>query len=810
VKDRPEALEEIGRRLDRLVRRPFQVRSAWGRLAGPLLVRVGWRPRIRTQYLATLVARVQRTESSLSTAIASDARLLDEAVGELHGNVRRAERAVVVLGRLPDGHARWLWRLYELTCRAAEWVKSKRERTLLTELVRADAGHALRRLDPMAPGKRGAAARRKARAVDVALDAALAETRSLGRQRRLLEAARQLLLETSAEAEVDAQAARARRQLIARRIARLDRLQAAGVLPDVELAYQARQALERGEVQRLHAVLVAFEEGAFAAGDRRMRALASTGLHELWGRRARPQGAYAQVSLAESQRQLLGPAICEAVEAAYVGAVDQVAALRAERSDIYPEGIFEAAEKYLTERPGPATLAAAVASDGCFDVGVAASPVRVTAFETRPRAVRHPTQELVLAHAEGVDDVPQAEVDDPRALLLDLAAGRLLVRRYVAEERVPATRHVVRGEVRVFVLDGSGSMLGPRARVRDALLVAELATLESRLSEARRVWNPVLYYRYFNDQLGKTRRVSTRDGARAAIADVVATLRTGGTDIQGALVASFEQIAMARAADPALAAAQVVLVTDGEAEIDEQVLERARRGAGDLAIGVSIIALGNENPGLRRLAARQRAEGARIFYQFMDDDELRAIVDGETAGLPVHLVAARGQVDAPGPEALSAEVRSIVAEIERHARGLDAAQIEQARALPAALAEVGLGPEAAWDQAARARLAALENDRASLEGTFRQLFPGAGPAAAAGVDLDGVADEVVAALATVAEVVESYGAGSLERQSDAVELLERLLSDGGVAPWEYQTLVKSPPSAVAKALEAVRAACRLS
>src|SRR6185295_15451103 len=101
--------------------------------------------------------------------------------------------------------------------------------------------------------------------VDPLIAAANAETRSIGRQRRLLEAARQQLLDVSAAVRLEPTAERARRVMIARRMARLDRLEAAGVSPDVDVGYQLRESLARGETQRLFAVLSALEQTAFAA-----------------------------------------------------------------------------------------------------------------------------------------------------------------------------------------------------------------------------------------------------------------------------------------------------------------------------------------------------------------------------------------------------------------------------------------------------------------------------------------------------------------------------------------------------------------
>ena len=153
--------------------------------------------------------------------------------------------------------------------------------------------------------------------------------------------------------------------------------------------------------------------------------------------------------------------------------------------------------------------------------------------------------------------------------------------------------------------------------------------------------------------------------------------------------------------------------------IDEGALRRAREGVGGIPVGVSIIALGTQNPELRQLAARQRARGERVFYQFVDDDELTRIVEGETAGLPLHLP--------PGEGKLTAELRSVLADIDRHLRRIDADEVGSGADIAAALGEVGLSPEKALDWRTRARIAAIENDRVSLHAAFVRAFPPAAP-----------------------------------------------------------------------------------
>jgi Mg-chelatase subunit ChlD len=290
--------------------------------------------------------------------------------------------------------------------------------------------------------------------------------------------------------------------------------------------------------------------------------------------------------------------------------------------------------------------------------------------------VTFPTQDMALLPARSVEDVPDALIDDPRRILHDLAAGRLLVRRYIAEETVRAERTVMRGEVRAYVLDGSGSMKGPRAHMRDAILLAELSTLISRYADRERRVEPVLHFRYFDVEPGPVTRVGSPASALAAIESVVSTLHEGGTDIQRALLSTFEDIRAARQSDPSLARAQLVLVTDGEAAVDRNAVLAARSSVGELPIGVSIIALGQENAALRELAAFQRSQGESVFYHFIPDGEIADIVGGKQGTVSIH----------PPENLTAAELKSELGGIvppSDHVESLDAA-----RAVLAAAAQV--------------------------------------------------------------------------------------------------------------------------
>ncbi len=819
-----ERLGAIGERLERVVRGPDAIESQLlFRVARPLLAIAKWRASIDANALETLIAALRADETTSDPAGAK--AKLGAAIDELERNVLAVERVAIVKRRAPVAHAFWLRRVFgvlEIAEAAIELALEKRPDEALARVVARTDSSAL--LPPLILQRDGRApldqhpdvddprlVDLELAAIDHLMAAARAETLVLGRKRRLLVAARQRLLEASAALPLVREGVRERTGYIAREITRIDRLEAAGVDVSVSLVHQARQALARRDPARLHAALSALDASALSAGDHDVSRRTSSALTRIWSGGA--SGA-ATASLDRSAIELLGgaaAAVKAAVDAARGDALSRLGlgGVPSERE------AAEAFLDYLPDHSDRAILRAAVAADGLFEVGGALAPVRLAEERRILRMVRHPTQDLVLMPAEDVNDVRDAVIGDPRSILLDLATGRLFARRFVREEVERRTRVVMRGEVRVYVLDGSGSMVGPRARVRDAILVAELSTLTRRLEEPGDT-RCTLFYRYFDEALGIVSRIDSVVGARDAIRDVVSTQREGGTDIQLALLGSLAQIAEARAQGPDLARAQIVLVTDGEANVDEESIIAARDALAGLPIGVSVIALGMENPALRGLVSRQRAKGEAAFYHFLDDEELREITEGALAGdLALHPPDRWTELGRDPQElarALDDEVAGLLDELESIDRTRDVAALERLEEEAQARREVGLTDDHGDGDGERARHEALRKDRVALAARYARWFPEA-PTAPSPEQLprpgtkerDDV-DAVCCALASVAEVVVLLGGSPIARQADAIELLERLLPDAALTPARYRAVLREFPGAVASSLRAVRAA----
>jgi hypothetical protein len=258
--------------------------------------------------------------------------VLRDAKTELSHNVTQVERATVVRGRPLLAHAAWLRRLYEIVVRAERALRAPEDAVAAAaaalDPIRLLPPLAVRGvLDPAPEKSKKAEATTDAHgerlmevelaAIDHLLDAANDEAELLGRRRRLLEAARQMLLESQAAVALDEKGLEARRRYLAREIARLDRLEAQGLSPDVALTHQVREAVQRGERERLHAGILAIEAPALARGDERVLRLSREALRRLWnGHDPRAAAAKAE-SLHKSAGQVFGGEFADVVAKAY-------------------------------------------------------------------------------------------------------------------------------------------------------------------------------------------------------------------------------------------------------------------------------------------------------------------------------------------------------------------------------------------------------------------------------------------------------------------------------------------------------------
>jgi hypothetical protein len=404
---------------------------------------------------------------------------------------------------------------------------------------------------------------------------------------------------------------------------------------------------------------------------------------------------------------------------------------------------------------------------GCaryFDVEDALSEeiVEAETGASRPvqRRVPYPTQLMTYEPTNSLDQLQHFVLERPQALILELAAGRQLVRTYLEEEPPPKPKRLRQTAVRVYVLDASGSMYGARARFRDAILIAELNAIRIK-ARAGLPFDP-LYFSFFNDTPSDLVRVDSGDEAARQIDKLFReSPAEGQTDISFALMGAFDSIGRARGRDPYLARATVVLVTDGEDGVDMELIRKTRRPYEGLDIAMSFISLGEENPDLKALVLEQREGGGRAFYHHVSDAEIRL---------------ARTEFDSAWRTLLPPDAPIDDDAVERLLPHLEALEhIAEARG---------------------------EARPQSLEAQYDVLFPERPPPAQA-------PEDVVKRLTDVLEAVgEAIAFAPLEsRRGEAVTLLLHLLQLYGVTVQRYQAALGAPDEGLRAALGRIRLVC---
>jgi hypothetical protein len=729
-----DTLASLRARVETLWLRPLEVRRAcpwWKRMQ----LHVSGVPEGFAR--ESLDAFAARAEPSLEAFTAHLPALLEE----LEENVSRAEHRVVLDQDPPPHELAWL-------ARTLAWVHQVAQRR--------SSPHAFAQLT-QGLGRRFLFERpvetRTSRFVRALLDEAAREGEHLARRRHLLEAARRILLSQEGASE------RCLRHVIAGEMLQLRRIEATGITPTLGLHPQLRSALRA----RHRSALTALAAKAY---------LACKGAPSL--------GAHTQADTALPLPSLVQERLTQAYERARQStrtALDAAGPGRAMQ--------LRKRRDFLAERGARATGRMALACDGAFELGGGLTDARFPVDDVRAEEVRFPTQSMRLHAAVRVDEIPASILDDPRRVIHQFASGELQTRHYTRAQRVDATRAGSSAEVRLFLLDGSTSMHGARARMRDGVLLAELSALVERLSRPGGRVRQLLYYRFFHTTSEPTRRIKTIEDALAAIDDLVGQERSGGTDIEGAIIDAFKSIHAARGDDIALSSAQIVLVSDGEAVFDTDAILDVRGQLG-IPTRLSIIALGKEGRGLREFAVAQQNKGARVFYHHVSDEELEVWEHEQGVAQPAF---------APSEEAPAWDALEALA--EAHAPSED-------ESLEEAWFDAGFA-RADMDAATQARIDASHRDTRAVEARFDHYFPhidtGAPPTA---LDEDA---EHVATLRDAFAILEELDAPSatrLARMADAITLLLRILHAQGITPDRYATLRATHEAHLRDALLALR------
>ncbi len=437
----------------------------------------------------------------------------------------------------------------------------------------------------------------------------------VAQKRRDLDLAHEMLLRMGAEMKLDRE--RVRRARVELGAAR-ERVRAAPVVRSLKDLTRHLRHTARRDPRTAYRSLKALYERALEANDDQLADLASAALDGVLAKSADMPKVLEQAELKRLLRWQ--DAVAEApVERLPAGGKTGL-------TDAVSDALTQLAFDLDENRTKALELAAGAARLFSVEDALSDNFVEAELGATRPiqRRVTYPTQMMTYEFATSLDEVHNFVVTQPGSIVLDLAAGRQMVRQYLDEEAPPKPKKMKKTSVRVYVLDASGSMHGARARFRDAILIAELNAIRVK-GKLGLPFDP-LYFSFFNDVPTDLTRVDSATDASRHIEQLFhSSPAEGQTDISLALMSAFDSIRNAQGHDPYLSRATVVLVTDGEDGIDLDLIRRAKKPFEGLDISLSFISLGEENADLKSLVVDQRASGIRAFYHHLSDPEIALV-----------------------------------------------------------------------------------------------------------------------------------------------------------------------------------------
>ncbi|MEO5971694.1 MAG: vWA domain-containing protein, partial [Bdellovibrionia bacterium] len=258
----------------------------------------------------------------------------------------------------------------------------------------------------------------------------------------------------------------------------------------------------------------------------------------------------------------------------------------------------------------------------------------------RQESIEVKTWQKDSAHPRGRDLMPLQRYSDlSRAILgqpgrgieANIKNGTAYVLTRRKRVRLPAGFGKEEAErITIVLFDTSGSMSGDPARFQAGLISAFTARAVSDVSPSGRGRHRVVLVP-FDDKVGTPIRITNTQEALELLNKSSSIFKNtgGGTDIQKALMQAMALIADAekRSGEP-MAAANIILMTDGQASIDSDELLRARKAIDrQTPLQTMFIAINQTSEELMGFAMESRLMGAeRGFYREFSSQVIREIL----------------------------------------------------------------------------------------------------------------------------------------------------------------------------------------
>jgi transglutaminase-like putative cysteine protease len=253
-------------------------------------------------------------------------------------------------------------------------------------------------------------------------------------------------------------------------------------------------------------------------------------------------------------------------------------------------------------------------------------------FKAWSEDARYPTGRDILPLTK-MSDLPRAYLGQPhKSWEENINESTVFVIKQKEVFEVPDESGDIDETERITIIgfDQSGSMFGIPAEFQAALMMAFVTKAFSDVSPTGKQRHKILLVPFHHDVLPEI-GITTSDDAINVLHNYKKLQEaTGGTDIQKFLIQALSLIANAqqRTGEP-LAKANIILMTDGEANIDLQELKEARRVIDrSTPIQTIFVSLGGGNDQLREFSSTSKGIGIKeSFYREFSRSDMETLIN---------------------------------------------------------------------------------------------------------------------------------------------------------------------------------------
>lgn len=270
-------------------------------------------------------------------------------------------------------------------------------------------------------------------------------------------------------------------------------------------------------------------------------------------------------------------------------------------------------------------------------------------YETRHKRtqVRHVTSFPEMQIADDVDDLPDVPAEElgPDWLrrLLDGDLPKTAYREETEHQVEVGQEKTV--EAQMFLLDVSGSMThqeiqgpwvfcsGQRWLLRNAIFISALNTfsVDARIKGLEDFLN-MLFYRTFGERVGPLNAIRSNKEALSKLKEMFNMQGIeNSTDLQSALETAYGDVRTAKGVERALRDAKVVVVTDGQTQLNIETLLEAQ-DIGGTRVVTHVFAVEEQNEELKELSRRSGI--GRAFYYFIQNAADQKLMVSPPYGTP--------------------------------------------------------------------------------------------------------------------------------------------------------------------------------